>query len=325
MRRGRSNITPSNGRLSELCSPVDTDMTHDRQAAEHGFSGGAAFADCLDLDAPERYAEAAVMFGTLPFDAGVPVAAGRLSGVPTFAAQGEADYMIPRKLLDNTWACILADSGSPVIATRDPGDHQLSHQTVHESHRWLSQRAHFLRVRPESNGAHELAWVGLGGVELSERAGPRADASWTIPQQQTNQNAQIHLQERLCDEVSNLAGVSVSESRISVPGARTFTVDNPSGDADAFLVPQVHEFAHIHPGYDGSLHLALPESLAAEVSAKGWGRPHMWAGTRLSPGFMLVYGPRDEAELDVIRAIVATSHAYASASVTNKTVAAATH
>lgn len=125
--------------------------------------GGAAFADGLDLDAPERYAEAAVMFGTLPFDAGVPVAAGRLSGVPTFAAQGEADYMIPRELLDNTWACILADSGSPVIATRDPGDHQLSHQTVHESHRWLSQRAHFLRVRPESTGAHELAWVGLGG------------------------------------------------------------------------------------------------------------------------------------------------------------------
>ena len=37
----------------------------------------------------------------------------------------------------------------------------------------------------------------------------------------------------------------------------------------------------------------------------------MWAGTRLSPGFMLVYGPRDDDELATVRGIVAASHAYA--------------
>ena len=77
-------------------------------------------------------------------------------------------------------------------------------------------------------------------------------------------------------------------------------------------MPQVGEFAHLHPAYDGSLHLVLPPEQAADVSTKGWGRPHMWAGTRLSPGFMLVHGPRDEDELATVRGIVAASHAYAS-------------
>lgn len=96
-----------------------------------------------------------------------------------------------------------------------------------------------------------------------------------------------------------------------MPGARAFTLSDGSPDEPAYLVPQVGEFAHLHPTYDGSLHLALPLELAGDVSTKGWGVPHMWAGTRLSPGFRMVYGPRDEAELAVVRGIVEASHAYA--------------
>jgi phospholipase/carboxylesterase len=135
--------------------------------------------------------------------------------------------------------------------------------------------------------------------------------SWTIPQQQESQNAPAHLQERLFEQVRTLSGVDVGPSRISVPGARGFTLREGSDDEQAFLVPQVGEFAHLHPAHDGSLHLVLPTDLAAEVSTKGWGRPHMWAGTRLSPGFMMVYGPRDEDELATVLGIVTASHAYA--------------
>ena len=99
---------------------------------------------------------------------------------------------------------------------------------------------------------------------------------------------------------------------ISVPGARAFTLDDGSPNPEAFLVPGFGEFAHLHPAYDGSLHLVLPPDLAADVTTKGWGRPHMWAGTRLSPGFMLVHGPRDDDELAAVRGIVTASHAYAS-------------
>ena len=144
--------------------------------------------------------------------------------------------------------------------------------------------------------------------------------SWTIPQQQESQNAPAQLQERLFDEVRALPGVDVGPSRISVPGARGFTLREGSDDDQAYLVPQVGEFAHLHPAYDGSLHLVLPADLAADVSAKGWGRPHMWAGTRLSAGFMLVYGPRDEDELATVRGIVAASHAYATGTLAATTV-----
>jgi phospholipase/carboxylesterase len=41
----------------------------------------------------------------------------------------------------------------------------------------------------------------------------------------------------------------------------------------------------------------------------------MWAGTRLSPGFTMIYGPRDESELTtvlrIVSASVSASHAYA--------------
>jgi phospholipase/carboxylesterase len=156
-----------------------------------------------------------------------------------------------------------------------------------------------------------VVWPTLPAGELAARVGPRPEVSWTIPQQQESQNAPAPLQEQLFDDVRALSGVDVGPSRISVPGARGFTLCEGSDDDQAYLVPQVGEFAHLHPAYDGSLHLVLPTELAADVSSKGWGRPHMWAGTRLSPGFMMVYGPRDEDELVTVRGIVAASHAYA--------------
>lgn len=71
-------------------------------------------------------------------------------------------------------------------------------------------------------------------------------------------------------------------------------------------------FAHLHPAHDGSLHVALPLPLAAEMIGKGWGVAHPLAGLRVTPGLVMVFGPRDDEELDVVAAIVATSHAWAS-------------
>jgi phospholipase/carboxylesterase len=106
--------------------------------------------------------------------------------------------------------------------------------------------------------------------------------------------------------------VATGQSAISVPGARGFVVaPAASAPLDAYLVPSVGEFAHLHPGYDGSLHLALPPALASDAVARGWAVAHPLAGIRLARGMVMVYGPRDAAELDVVAAVVATSHAYA--------------
>jgi phospholipase/carboxylesterase len=278
-----------------------------------GFSGGAAFAGGLVLDDPARYAGAAVLHGTLPFEAGLATDPGRLANLPVFVAQGDDDHVIPRELLDRTWDYLLSESGAPTVAQRHPGGHQLTAQTVHHLGDWIAHRlalVDHLGATP-AGPRPPTTWPTLSPGPLPERAGPRPQVSWTIPQQQESQNAPAHLQERLFEQVRTLSGVDVGPSRISVPGARGFTLREGSDDEQAFLVPQVGEFAHLHPAHDGSLHLVLPTDLAAEVSTKGWGRPHMWAGTRLSPGFMMVYGPRDEDELATVLRIVTASHAYA--------------
>ena len=113
--------------------------------------------------------------------------------------------------------------------------------------------------------------------------------------------------------IAALPGVSTRQSAISVPGARGFMLAPPRlGPPDAFIVPSAGEFAHVHPGYDGSLHLALPPALAADVVAKGWGVAHPLAGVRLTPGMTMLFGPRDAAELEIVVGVVTTSHAWAS-------------
>jgi phospholipase/carboxylesterase len=90
------------------------------------------------------------------------------------------------------------------------------------------------------------------------------------------------------------------------------------GPDDAFLVPSAGEFAHVHPGHDGSMHLALPLALATDLIAKGRGVAHPLAGVRLTPGMVMLFGPRDATELETVVGIVATSHAWAAGQLTER-------
>jgi phospholipase/carboxylesterase len=103
-----------------------------------GFSGGAAFAGGLLLDDPDRFAGAAILYGTLPFDAGVPTAPGRLTGVPVLVIHGDADVVIPRELLERTWTYLNGDAGSTTTAVRVAGGHSLSIPAVDALNGWLS-------------------------------------------------------------------------------------------------------------------------------------------------------------------------------------------
>ncbi|MFG3417595.1 alpha/beta hydrolase [Micromonospora sp. NPDC049460] len=115
-----------------------------------GFSGGAAFAGGLLLDDPGRYAGAAILYGTLPFDAGVPTTPARLAGVPVVVAQGEQDSVIPRELLDRTWNYLLSEAGAATLARRDPVGHGIAAPALATVAGWLRERLAFLadRVRP---------------------------------------------------------------------------------------------------------------------------------------------------------------------------------
>lgn len=64
----------------------------------------------------------------------------------------------------------------------------------------------------------------------------------------------------------------------------------------------------MHGVNDTSLHLCLPAERGAELIAACWAEPHQYGdfGTEL-----LVYGPRDDAELAAVLGFVAESLAFA--------------
>ncbi|GAA2569614.1 dienelactone hydrolase family protein [Winogradskya consettensis] len=117
---------------------LDTTAPVGRPVVLAGFSGGAAFAGGLILDDPQRYAGAAILYGTLPFDAGVPTTPARLSGLPVLVAQGDHDTVIPRELLDRTWAYLRSESGARTTARRDPAGHGLTAPVIEALATWLN-------------------------------------------------------------------------------------------------------------------------------------------------------------------------------------------
>lgn len=280
-----------------------------------GFSGGAAAAGGLVLDDPQRFAGAAILYGTMPFEAGVDTGPARLASLPMFVAQGENDRVIPAELLQRTWEYLHGASGAATIGHRDAAAHQLSQAALDHLRGWLSERLAYIArhgLHPVGSDS-QVTWNNLAGDELVQRPGPPPRVTFEIPQQQIDQNAPADLQERVFAHVADLPGVSTQESAISVPGARAFVLDraDAAGAAESFIVRAAGEFAHLHPIYDGSLHVTLPQRHAADVIAKGWGVTHPLAGVRLAPGMVMLFGPRDENELATVTAILDEAHAYA--------------
>lgn len=115
---------------------LDEEAT-DRPVILVGFSGGAAFAGGLLLDDPARYAGTAVLYGTLPFDAGVPATPDRLAGADVFLAHGETDHVIPHELQQATWSYLEDVSGAAVHAIRSAGGHAISPAVLGALRDWL--------------------------------------------------------------------------------------------------------------------------------------------------------------------------------------------
>lgn len=95
---------------------------------------------------------------------------------------------------------------------------------------------------------------------------------------------------------------------MSLPTSRALLLDKSQalGPKEAFLGGT--EFAHLHDVFDTSLHLCLPIERAREICELGRGEPHGYAeqGTEI-----MVYAPRDEAEIQTVLAIVSESLAFA--------------
>ena len=83
-----------------------------------------------------------------------------------------------------------------------------------------------------------------------------------------------------------------------------------AGPPEAFMIGR--EFCHIHPPSDGSLHLNLPLDVGQAAIEAGWAENHPLAVRGYIPqNVVMVYGPRDRDELEVVTWLIAQSHAFA--------------
>ena len=269
------------------------------------------------LDDPARYAGAAILYGTLPFDAGLPTDAGRLANLPVFVAQGDADHVIPRELLDRTWDYLLGESGAPPSRTATPaGTASPRPTTVRRCATGSPTGSRFVdhRGATPAGPRADVAVADAADGRLPGRARPAARGLLDIPQQQQSQNAPADLQERLLRPAS-----------ATLPGVERRPVTHLRARR-----------AGLHPRRDGAERRPTPSSCRRSGSSRTCTRPTTAPCTSScpptlpptsSPGLgptrtrgpapasppasCMVYGPRDEDELATVRSIVAASHAYA--------------
>lgn len=142
------------------------------------------------------------------------------------------------------------------------------------------------------------------GIQLPRRNGAAPLVSGPVPQEQITQNAPVEFQQRLLELAAALPAVEIGPSHVCRGGTRAchLAPSRARGPVEAFLAGT--EFAHLHPSFDGSLHLVLPPEATRLALAAGW-------GTRREDGVgVLVYGPRDEAELAAVWTLLRISFHY---------------
>lgn len=145
--------------------------------------------------------------------------------------------------------------------------------------------------------------------DIVPRTGSRPATTPKNPHEQLEQNAPAALQEALWERMRMLPGTAARSSAIAPPGSRALWLEDGTRSAMLFMIGR--EFVHLHPRHDGSLHLVLDGESCAAAKEAGWAERHPLAGQFAPANTVMVYGPRDDGELEVVWDLVRRSHAYA--------------
>lgn len=154
-------------------------------------------------------------------------------------------------------------------------------------------------------------------TELPFRAGDRPETSKEGPHSQRTQNASPAIWGQLVAKAFAIRGVVQGHSRVSMADSMAgLLADLPQEHGPWSLATDGPvEVFHIHGVKDTSIHAVLPPSRSHKVVEKGWGEPHTYADFDTQ---IMIYAPRDLAELDVIAGLLAESADFAAASLTGK-------
>ncbi|PCI70917.1 MAG: hypothetical protein COB26_00765 [Piscirickettsiaceae bacterium] len=145
-------------------------------------------------------------------------------------------------------------------------------------------------------------------LKIPRREGERPETTNTNPHEQLTQNPNTEWHERFKTKLFCFDDVSRRPSIISVPGAEALWLNENQACncTDGFMIDR--EFAHVHPAYDGSLHMALSATDFQHVIEQHWGEKHPLAGMGPIPETVaLVYAPRNDDEIGTVLSIVQAS------------------
>jgi Luciferase len=153
---------------------------------------------------------------------------------------------------------------------------------------------------------HEDSTGGTSRV-LPTRPGPRPRTTPRAPHIQQDQNAPTDMQAMLAQRVFALPELEERPGTVAHPAERAIWLRDqiPAAPGDVFLGKR--EIGHFHP-WDGSLHIVLDPGLAEAAVTAGWAEVHPVALAGLAArNRVMLYGPRNEAEVDIIFSLIAAA------------------
>ncbi|MDJ0386087.1 aldo/keto reductase [Streptomyces sp. G-G2] len=166
-----------------------------------------------------------------------------------------------------------------------------------------------LHELPASAVFRERITSGRGATgSLPPRLGTAPRTTLEVPQQQISQNGDPRARDELIRRAEQLSGVRVQRTLLAIPGSVAFHMtDEP---VEGALMAGT-EFLHFHPPHDGSLHAVFSPEDHAELLTKGWAIPHLLVRYIVHERSLMIWAPRDAAELEVCWHIVQRAHRYA--------------
>ena len=154
-----------------------------------------------------------------------------------------------------------------------------------------------------------LPFASAEALDLPKRKTPIPRTTNGVPHVQIGIEPNPAISAELLKRVSEIPGVTIRPTVISLPGAQGFWISNDVALARPEAIVGGREFAHLHP--DGSLHASPSPALAARAAKAGWAVAHPWANRRPGwQGFVMIFTPSNASELEVVYDLIVQSFAY---------------
>ena len=148
-------------------------------------------------------------------------------------------------------------------------------------------------------------------LNIPTREGEAPEVGQVPPQLQFSDKSPRDIYQEFHDWMfSTFPKVRKEPTRISVPTSIAMWLDENEdvGHIDAFMPPSGgREFTHLH--LDGSIHTVVDTETEEEIIRKNWGVRHMYYNQGVKE--ILVYAPRNQKELEILKLVVIKSYEYA--------------